>query len=300
LPLAAKCGLLEPRASVNSGHVFVGIYAHHKAMGEHEQRPGSKEPRVKAKASIKLQEAANFQEVSQSWVANLYDTFLDLRQLEIEHQQKYPEGEQYIYNVQLRTLEEDAINVRLYRDRMTLVEVENSAGGSSVTLEFSKGPAVSHVLSASKPPKTVFDFDQVHAVDGSTAEILSSEPTVWCALFGAVDGELTLTARAVGDHRGLPPIGSALLVMIAMVCGLMLLAVVFGGVRSVGERLGVDPNAPVSDRLSALVRMSSAQHESTLSLTRVGSMQGYVGSDVIDRSVEDQYLHRGGIGDDGI
>ncbi|CAK0855822.1 unnamed protein product [Prorocentrum cordatum] len=300
LPLAAKCGGFKARPADYNAYVFVGIYAHPRGLQDRSGTP-SDGAKIQASATIALREDPEFEDVPQSWVADLYDSFLDLRHLEITHSQKYPSGEQYIYNLSLGAIESDALTVRLYRDRMTLIEVENTAGARSVALQFSKGPNVTHVLSALKAPKTVFDFDQVASADGDLVVIDTEEPTIWCALFGAADGELQLVARTYGSHHhGLPAIGTALAVVLAVGCGLALLGAVFGGVRSIGERLGVDPSAPMSDRLSALVRLSSAQHESTLSLTRVGSMQGYVGSDVIDRSVEDQYLHRGGIGDDGI
>lgn len=281
--------------------MFVGIYAHPRGLQDPARRP-SDGARIQAAATIALREDPHFEDVPRSWVADLYDSFLDLRHLEITHSQKYPSGEQYIYNLSLDAIESDVLTVRLYRDRMTLVEVENAAGARSVALQYSKkGANVSYVLSALKAPKTVFDFDQVASAEGDMVVIETEEPRIWCALFGASDGDLELVASTYGSqHTVLPAIGTALAVVCVVGCLLTLLGVVFGGVRSIGERLGVDPSAPMSDRLSALVRLSSAQHESTLSLTRVGSMQGYVGSDVIDRSVEDQYLHRGGIGDDGI
>jgi hypothetical protein len=135
----------------------------------------------------------------------------------------------------------------------------------------------------------------------------SYEPAIWCAVFGAADGVLEVEARAyAGDlsassgansYASSPDAGHILLIFV--VCGVVALACTYYRAQKLAERQG-DEGVPLSERFANLLNRHHTEHESTQSLTRIGSLQGYIGSDEIDQSVEDQYLHRGGIGDDGI
>jgi len=184
------------------------------------------------------------------------------------------------------------------------------------TSRMSCSPHVQH-------PRRFFDFDIVPTQVSRRVKIIASSPSsssssIWCAIFGAADGYVQVTAKSLQEKTfpqtmslpfSAPSATSKFSASLVTVCVLALLMVVVcltfcvGCVNKVTESLqlppGWDTNIPLSERLGTLVRPQNP-HESTASLTRSGSLQGYIGSDVIDRSVEDQYLHRGGIGDDGI
>jgi len=287
---------LQQKPAEYNRFVFVGVYNHRRYYNDRDV--------VHAVAHISLTADPNFEreELPSNWIADLYDPFHDIRSLEVTQQQIYPDGEQWIYELQLGGSEALRLEVRLYRDRMTLLHIQNAARADNMILEFVTGNNITHVLSSSRAaPKTFFDFDQVHTQVRRQVEIRSNgEPYIWCAIFGATDGYVQVAARTYRDVPAAPvPIGFALVCVFALLCGLVVLGVIYGGAQRLGEHLGVDPNMPLSERLSGLVRKQNP-HESMASLTRSGSLSGYVGSDVLDRSVEDQYLHRGGIGDDGI
>jgi len=296
LPLAAKCSVMQQQPAEYNRFVFVGIYNHRRYFNDRNV--------VDATATISLTADPHFEreELPSSWVADLYDPFHDIRSLEITQRQVYPDGEQYIYELHISSFEMLRLEVRLYHDRMTLLHIQNSARANNMVLEFISGPNITHVLSSTRAaPKTFFDFDMVHTqVQRRVAIQANGQPSLWCAIFGAADGYVQISAKTTGDSASTPlPIGFALVCVFALMVGLMVLGVIYGGAQKLGEKLGMDPTVPLSERFACLVRNQNP-HESTASLTRAGSLQGYIGSDVIDRSVEDQYLHRGGIGDDGI
>jgi len=301
LPLAAKCSVMLEQPAEYNRFVFVGIYNHPRYR--HDRAV------VKATATISLTADPAFEreQLPSSWVGDLWDPFHDIRSLEITQRQVYPEGEQYIYDVDVKNSEALRLEVRLYHDRMTLLHIQNHAQAKIMELRFLTGPNITHVLTSThSAPKTFFDFDKVHTQEASrkVSVLAGGKQSLWCAVFGAADGFVTINVKTFADSQSapLPPVGFALVCVFALLLGIMVLAVIYGGAQSIGERLGMDPSVPLSDRLASLVDRVRPHnpHESTASLTRTGSLSGYVGSDVIDRSVEDQYLHRGGIGDDGI
>jgi len=297
LPLAAKCSVMLEQPAEYNRFVFVGIYNHPRY--KHDRSV------VEATATISLTADPAFEreQLPTSWVADLWDPFHDIRSLEITQRQVYPEGEQYIYDVDVKDFNPLKLEVRLYHDRMTLLHIQNHAQAQAMELQFLSGPNVTHVLSSSrKAPKTFFDFDKVHAQMQRRVHVVNNgKQHLWCAIFGAADGFLTIKVQTVSEAQSapLPPVGFAMVCVFALLLGIMVLVLIYGGAQSLGERLGLDTSLPLSERMVSLVRPGNP-HESTASLTRSGSLQGYVGSDVIDRSVEDQYLHRGGFGDDGI
>jgi len=310
LPLAAKCSLMEQQPAEYNRFVFVGIYKHRRFWFDRGT--------VNATATISLTADPNFEreELPSSWVADLYDPFHDIRSLEITQQKVYPDGEQFIYQLRLPPSEELRLEVRLYHDRMTLLHLQNIVSGNDMVLEFRNGPNITHVLQSSRAaPKTFFDFDIVPTQVSRRVKITaSSSPSIWCAIFGAADGYVQITAKSLQEKTFSPVslpfapptggksklnVGWAMVCVLAVLMGIVTLSFMVGGVQRVAENLGLDTTIPLSERFASLVRTQNP-HESTASLTRSGSLQGYIGSDVIDRSVEDQYLHRGGIGDDGI
>lgn len=296
LPFAAKC--LRPLATSPlelNRFAFVGVYNHRRYYND--------DVVIHAAADISLTADPEFSRDSlpSSWVADLYDPFHDIRSLEITQRQVYPDGQQFLYELQLKSSGTLRLEVRLYHDRLTLLHIGNGVPGGGMLLEFQSGPNITHALSSSKAsPKTLFDFDQVHEQVENQVQIdVKGEPAVWVALFGAADGYAQLTARSIDNAPQAPAIGFALVCVFGLLCALVVLGVIYGGAQKIGEFMGMDPSMPLMERLGCLVRNHNP-HESTVSLTRQGSLAGYIGSDVIDRSVEDQYLHRGGAGDDGI
>jgi len=297
LPVAAKCsGMSKQPADQYNRFVFVGVYNHRRFKSDRDL--------VHAVADISLKADPNFGQMPSSWIADLYNPFQDMRSYRITKGPIYPDGEQFIYELDLngfaQTVHEQ---VRLYHDRVTLVFMKNRIGASNMVLRFPAGPNVTHVLSTSRSaPKTLFDFDTEHTRQNAFFEVdARNEPAIWCAVFGAADGFLQVSATSYGEVPSAPvPIGFALVCVFGLLCALLVLGVIYGGAQKLGERFGLGPTVPLTDRLANWGLARGNPHESTASLTRSGSLSGYVGSEVIDRSVEDQYLHRGGIGDDGI
>jgi len=283
--------------------VFVGVYNHRHFYSDKDV--------VRAAADISLMADPNFnkEELPSSWIADLYDPFHDIRSLEVTQAQVYPSGQQFIYNLQITEHERDlSLQVRVYRDRMTLLHVTLPPDTAEMVLAFKPAADVTHILSSSQAaPKTFFDFDQMHVkeVTSGSEEVASfkvhviGKTTMWCAIFGAENGMVELDARSMVAAPQAPALGFAIVCLLAVLFAFFVFGVVCGGAQKVSDFIGMDSSIPIMERLGCLVGTSSP-HESTASLTRTGSLSGYVGSDVIDRSVEDQYLHRGGAGDDGI
>eukprot|EP00747_Dinoflagellata_sp_TGD_P223396 gnl/TRDRNA2_/TRDRNA2_94971_c0_seq1.p1 gnl/TRDRNA2_/TRDRNA2_94971_c0~~gnl/TRDRNA2_/TRDRNA2_94971_c0_seq1.p1 ORF type:complete len:824 (+),score=125.52 gnl/TRDRNA2_/TRDRNA2_94971_c0_seq1:114-2474(+) len=296
LPWAAKCGKLSQEESKEPPRfVFVAIFNHRWYHNDREI--------VDAMAQIKLTEDTVFYEREQlpkSWIGDLYDPFQSMSELDDTQRQVYPQGKQFIYNIQLSSGEPRHLEVSLFRDRLTLVRIHTTTDRREVDVSFTSGDKITHVLTSSvASPKTLFDFDQVHLQDGQEQQQLrfySGKSYIWCALFGAVDGHAELSLRNIGDVPPPPlPMGFVLVFLVSVTGVLAVLWCIYNGASRVGEQV-VQIAAPLSERFASLVRSARENEESGL----LGSCGSYRGSDVIDRSVEDRYLHRGGFGDDGI
>jgi len=265
LALAAKCmqdGRTETR------YLFVGILHHRR----HGARP------ISGSADLMLVEDQAVPDAARSWTADLYNPFQDLRNVEITHTQEYPGGKQFMYSMEIRQEAVAHMQVRVFRDRMTLIHLENVHGLEEMEMSFLQEPEISHILTSSKAaPKTLFDFDAVLTqVDGKVHIRAQQQQDVWCAIFGRRDGYAQVTVKAAGAPAPdrLPAIGVLLLlVMCCAACG------------GKAWPWSVGKAGPV--------------HEGT-TVPLTDPAQGYSGSDVIDRTVEDQYLHRGGLGDEGL
>eukprot|EP00441_Pelagodinium_beii_P043868 CAMPEP_0197641408 /NCGR_PEP_ID=MMETSP1338-20131121/15391_1 /TAXON_ID=43686 ORGANISM="Pelagodinium beii, Strain RCC1491" /NCGR_SAMPLE_ID=MMETSP1338 /ASSEMBLY_ACC=CAM_ASM_000754 /LENGTH=804 /DNA_ID=CAMNT_0043214389 /DNA_START=8 /DNA_END=2422 /DNA_ORIENTATION=+ len=296
LPLSAKC---IGQSASESRYVFVGVY-HHRRYSSQSRGV------IVAKADVGLTADENFvrqddvELAQKSWIAALYDTFNDMKNVEIANSEDYPSGQQFMYDLALSHLEKLHLQVRVYRDRMTLLHLKNVRDFENMELEFLAGPDISHVLISSKAaPKTLFDFDKTIPKGEDNIVVIqgSGQPSMWCAIFGSDDGWAQISAKTSGG--GGPDsmnFSFALVLVFGVICGLLILAAISGGLQKLSDAMS-QPRMPLTERLANLVRRPN---ESTASLTRVGSLQGYSGSDVIDRNVEDQYLHRGGLGDEGL
>jgi len=315
VPIAAKCGGLLPEAADNQ-FVYIGMLNH--------RRHYSVEEFIHADAEVWLQEDASFsrEQIPVSWISNLYDPFHDIRTLELTESEKYPEDEQFMYHVQLHAGRALRKRLRLYRDRITLLALDNPGRNHRAELTFRAGPNVTHVLYSSKmAPKTLFDFDQIKVWGHHTARIVMDDrPRVWCALFGGVDGELQIMVRSK-SASGDPNAQFALVGVPVLLFVLVLLGALCSNTKKSYPPAALSPtreladpeasmhqarSAGLSERLANLVpsvlnsQRSSRSHGGTTPLNRGSSFSGYFSSETIPLSVEEQYLHRGGFGDDGM
>merc|ERR1719203_218162 len=121
------------------------------------------------------------------------------------------------------------------------------------------------------------------------------EPALWCAVFGGADGWANVRAAKSTDPSLALPVNSSVICIIGFLVLLLVVTCLYG-TQTFGECLGLDDPVPIWDRFWCFVTRQ-APHEQTMSLTatRDNSM-GFVSSDVIDRNIEDQFLHRGGMG----
>jgi len=270
LPLAAKCSLMQRQPAEYTRFVFVGLYNHRRYYNDKEN--------IHAIVDISLTEDPKYhlEELPSSWIADLYDPFHDIGSLEITQRKVYPDGQQFIYEVRLTGLETLHLQVRVYRDRMTLLHIENTAWAQHMVLDFLSGPNITHILSSSKAaPKTLFDFDQAWAPGHpNRVEIhANGAPSIWCVVFGAKDGYLEIAAKASGSPAK------------PMAPGLFALgggAVLLGGALALG--------LAQRDARRCWERISSDPRQTLGELTSLANQN----------SVEDEYLHRGGMGDDGM
>lgn len=298
LPVAAKCKQLQPSVQEQDRYVFVGIYNHRRYFNDIHV------VHAMTDVSLKLDPSYAQTELPSSWLADLYDPFADISGLvgALGEAQSpvYPQGEQFIYQIAPLSGRLLRQQVRIYRDRMTLLSIRAGAG-AQLALKFGPGPNVTHVLVATNaPPKTLFDFDSAPTpVQGRPLNIIGGPLGAWVALFGEEGGYITVAIWSQEDSLQAVPVGFALVCVLGLLAVVLVLGAIYGSSQSIGERLGLDGLVPLGERLWCLVSRSNP-HESTAALTRETSMSGFVSSDVIDRTVEDQYLHRGGMGDDGI
>lgn len=279
-------------------YVFVGVYNHRRYFDD------VSDAHVIADVTLKVDPDFAQNVLPATWLSDLYNPFVDISSLELPHKgvaqgDVYPEGDQFIYN--MRPVDDEGIEqqVKVYRDRMTLLHIPNEDLADRLHLSFT-GANVSHVLVSTKAaPKTLFDFNSAPGVaSGRAVEInAEGEPALWCAVFGTTDGWANVVAaRRSAAGRGMPLASACVALILATIlflnCGV-------SKKLGLGQRLGFDDSISLSERLWCWVTRQ-APHESTVGLTREDTMTGFVGSDVVDQSIEDQYLHRGGMGDDGI
>merc|ERR1712139_437664 len=91
----------------------------------------------------------------------------------------------------------------------------------------------------------------------------------------------------------------------SLLCCLIVCVSLYSGLKKSGERhppIG-EPQSSISERLASLVRTTSSHRTSGASERSQGhSLHGYdaSASGFMDPSVEEQYLFRGGFGDDGM
>jgi len=312
LPLAAKCGLLVAAAFDDISYVHIGVLNHRK-QGK---------PFIQGTLSLGLREEPDLSRAQPteppSWTATLYDRFQSIQDLEFTQRTRYPDGEQFLYDFNFNTTGTVQKEVRLFSQRLTLLHVSNVGTMKRIHLAFSSGPDVTHVLTSSKAaPKTLFDFDQVHVQSKGNVHIdMLGEKDIWCALFaGSDDASVLVTASSsMGPGARVvaagSPMVSALLCIFTSLCGLLVSGSIYSLVKKHGERgtAIVGPTlaseGSMSDRLASLVRPAASNRSGAQGSERSQgrSLQGYVSSstDFMDPSVEEQYLFRGGIGDDGM
>jgi len=298
LPIAAKCTLGEGLQD-NHREVYVAVFNHRRYYNEMSS--------IAASANIQLVADPSFVSTPApgDWIATLYDSFQDIRVLGLTQREVYPEGQQFVFNVDLSTTPGIGLQVQLFRDRLTLLRISGVGQEvGKVLVDFDgKGPNITHVLSSSQAaPKTFFDFDRRHEHRDGHLEVPIHQPgsgTVWLAMFAGADGVTLARVTSEASPGEAPDYGYGFGVFLWVLGGIAVCFVVYNRLDRILEGMGMDPEIPLLERLGCLIRQHT-QHESTVGLTRQGSLSGYIGSDELDRSVEEQYLHRGGAGDDGI
>jgi len=295
LPVAAKCGILAHPAETQTQYIFVGVYNHRRYFND------VKKIHALTDVILKLDPQFAQSELPSSWLADLYDPFQDLSKIaETSNREVYPEGEQFVYDLSPQSGTEMQEQVRVYRDRMTLLHIPNNDFADRMMLSFT-GSNITHVLvSTSAVPKTLFDFNSAPQVDpGRNVEITADrEPALWCAIFGGADGWANVKAAKLADPSMAMSFSSSFICIGGFVVAVIVLTLLTG-VRSFSECIGLDDQVPIWDRFWCFVTRQNNHHELTALTGR--SQSGFVSSDVIDRNIEDQFLHRGGMaGDDGI
>lgn len=245
--------------------------------------------------------------VPKSWTSDLYDTFHDLRSVENADSEVYPDGEQFMYDLEIKHEETVHREVRLFRDRLTLLHLKNVNELKHMSLTFRSGPKITHVLTASgAAPKTLFDFDDQAGQQGfgdtDKKFVIHArhQQNIWCAIFSKANGYTQITSAAGGSDGHSGSSSFAVVLVFGLVCCLS------GGLRRFSDGLrrfsdDDEPGISLIERLGNIVASRSGAGETAASLTSLtGPMQGFSGSDVIDQSVEDRFLHRGGLGDEGL
>jgi len=148
----------------------------------------------------------------------------------------------------------------------------------------------------------MFDFEQVHVpVAGLTKIITTAERRVWCAIFGKTDTWVHVDAATYStsmlDHPTDP--GGVLVMLLFFFGFILVLCFIYSGGPGViwACCCKESPNrVPFSERFASLVRSASMDDDRS-ALTRGAS---FTDTASMDTRLEDQYLHRGGFGDDGI
>jgi len=293
LPMASKCGTLDPGSHKEQTHyIFVGIYNHRRYFNDVQT--------VQALSDVVLKLDPQYaqRELPSSWLADLYDPFHDLSHFKRDENQVYPEGDQYIYELDPVRGKEVKEQVRVYRDRMTLLHIPNEEFADHLMLSF-VGSNITHVLTSTRAsPKTLFDFNgQPDIQPGRKVEFVTGrQPALWCAIFGGADGWAEVRAAKMEEPAGSFPIFATVVVAVLV----LIIGASCCSKEDLLEAFRAEGEVPFQERLWCFVTRQSVRHESQAELMREQSMSGFVSSDVVDQTVEDQFLRRGGMGDDGI
>lgn len=294
-PVAAKCGLTELTELEYTYYIYVGVLNHRHFYNDAAG--------VDVNIHLELKEDSTYSShaVPGSWLAELYNPFLDLRNFETEPPGKYKGSHWFLFDVRFVGQSQITATVKLYRDRLTLLRLVDAPDGVSIWMSF-PGAIITHVLSTPLiAPKTFFDFDNIYRPNSQAFTLQGGEGQVrWCAIFGGADATIQMQARmesvVVGDH----PTGSlqySFMWVFVLLCCFVGLSYLYGGSSKFGsnDRGGLQ----LPERLRDLFAQRRA-HESITRLTR--DELGYEGCD-IDHRVDEEYLNRGGrgcTGDDGI
>eukprot|EP00929_Paragymnodinium_shiwhaense_P039457 TRINITY_DN2070_c0_g1_i1.p1 TRINITY_DN2070_c0_g1~~TRINITY_DN2070_c0_g1_i1.p1 ORF type:complete len:754 (+),score=157.08 TRINITY_DN2070_c0_g1_i1:83-2344(+) len=193
-PVAAKCGHLAAE------YLYVGVY----------NEPTRGAIASQATVDIVLEEDPSFKTfynnattVNSNWIGKLYNPFSDMSVLDTTRHHPVSVGHEFLYDINVADAMDVPINIRLFRDKVTLLRIEGHMDGQQVELEFrprDNGPLpLKHVLASTvSAPKTFFDFDQVALapVNGLVhIATVSGAPWIWCAVFAGEDTFVLLEAR---------------------------------------------------------------------------------------------------------
>lgn len=280
------------RAKAGRGQqLYVGIYNHKRYYNDTQE--------VQVVIDVNLKVDPDYEETAMpsSWMEELYDPYIAISDIDKTQAGLYPDGSKYIYHIQggnTRPGHAAVGEVAIYQNRLTLIHVDNGDGADTVRLLFT-GTNVSRALvSTLAVPKTLFDFNAASFSDdeGYFNIMTKHEPAVWVAVWGKSTG-----IASVVLWRTAPPASSNLGVTVFVSIILCCVVCVGCAKREQLEELGLGAVGSLGERLWCWVKKQTRYEASDHLMT---TKDGFAGPDTVDQEVEDQYLHRGGIGDDGI
>jgi hypothetical protein len=280
LPLLAKCSSEQQEMH----YVYIGIFHHRRYHGDRAE--------THANVSISLQEDPDYgrhNSMPTSFIGDLYNHFQDMRDLEQLDRELYPKEHQYIFVLDLNSTALARREVEVYKDRLTLIHIQNDAKVYDVELDFFLGPKIEYVLTTTeRAPKTLFDFNKLQrdphmGTSGPIRINAHGEVSIWCAIFGAQHGFVQVSARAYGaptGGEGSAPQHVVVICLLLLLSGLILVCLCQSRAQKAKgrRRPTVDP--------AACGDMTCSENGACLGDN--------------PNAAEDRFLTRAGIGDDGI
>merc|ERR1712232_1307847 len=126
---------------------------------------------------------------------------------------------------------------------MTLLRLDSmSADVGSVKLDFTNGPKITHILTATAAiPKTIFDFDLMQENPKGEVEVRAGLFGItWVALFGETDGYLEITAGTVDKPQESSSVSFGFMCVVMLIGALLVLNFCKGASAKVADFFGLD------------------------------------------------------------
>eukprot|EP00927_Polykrikos_kofoidii_P045728 TRINITY_DN39806_c0_g1_i1.p1 TRINITY_DN39806_c0_g1~~TRINITY_DN39806_c0_g1_i1.p1 ORF type:complete len:721 (-),score=89.02 TRINITY_DN39806_c0_g1_i1:219-2381(-) len=288
VPVLLRC-MQEKNAPSTSRYIYVGIYNH----------PGyyNTEPVIHSYVSIDITRSgySDKSDMPNSWVEDLYDPFHDLTELATTGQTLYPDGKQFMYNVNLVSGRAGVV-VNVFEGRLTLIQCTESEV-TRWSLGFSGSGKVEHVLvSTVKAPKSLFDFNQVEESVGQRVDLLVESSSVWVGLFASSDGSVLVSFASVSAD-GFIATGSSAGTEPSIPVGFVVAFVIMLLMWVVLSNKAMDLQALLS-RISGFL-FGNRRPRGMAPLTRTSdgrrhSEPYHSHSEGEDEAVDEHFLHRGG------
>merc|ERR1740138_1254499 len=118
LPVLAKCSSQQEELH----YVYIGIFHHRRYHGDKSE--------AQANVSIALEEDPDYRRhdtMPNSFIADLYNHFQNLHDLDIKDRQLYPKEHQYVFLLELNSTAQARREIEVYKDRLTLIHIHNAA-----------------------------------------------------------------------------------------------------------------------------------------------------------------------------